>query len=82
MSGEPQVLSIRESNEEREKLEEVVLRMLVSRLKGIEGELIQIADTLSLLGYRSSSESLAKALKYIEEVREYLDDYADILTLT
>jgi len=92
MSGKPQVLSIRESREKlqvvavrerrREKVEEIVLRMIVSRLRGIELELSQIANTLTMMNYQSASEDLVRAIENVRKVMKYLDDYADILSLT
>ena len=92
MSGKPQVLSIRESREKlqvvavrerrREKVEEIVLRMIVSRLRGIELELSQIANTLTMMNYQSVSEDLVRAIENVRKVIKYLDDYADILTLS
>ena len=80
MSGSHKVLSIRESK--KEKLEEIVLRIIVSRLRGIELELSQIANTLTLMDYQSSSEDLVRALKYVGKVINYLDDYTDTLTFS
>jgi len=80
MSGSPKVLSIRESK--KEKLEEIVLRMIVSRLRGIELELSQIANTLTMMNYQSVSEDLVRAIENVRKVIKYLDDYADILTLS
>ena len=56
--------------------------MIVSRLRGMELELSQIADTLTLMDYQSSSEDLVRALKYARKVINYLDDYADTLTFS
>jgi len=90
MSGSPKVLRIRESKPQvltvrevrKEKLEEIVLRIIVSRLRGIELELSQIANTLTLMDYQSSSEDLVRALKYVGKVINYLDDYTDTLTFS
>ena len=80
MSGEPQVVAVRERR--KEKLEEIVLRMIVSRLRGIELELSQIANTLTMMNYQSASEDLVRAIENVRKVMKYLDDYADILSLT
>jgi len=56
--------------------------VIVSRLRGMELELSQIADTLTLMDYQSSSEDLVRALKYAGKVINYLDDYADTLTFS
>ena len=80
MSGESQIVAVRERR--KEKLEEIVLRVIVSRLRGMELELSQIADTLTLMDYQSSSEDLVRALKYVGKVINYLDDYADTLTFS
>ena len=80
MSGESQIVAVRERR--KEKLEEIVLRVIVSRLRGMELELSQITNTLTLMDYQSSSEDLVRALKYVKQVLNDLDDYADILVLT